>query len=191
VLNRSSIVSSALLAVVWMAPAAAQLSGVFAGNVNQVCVSSAGFDANFAALGPSFISSNVNVGTVTFNADGTGTLLSRSLNIGHAATNPGSTPAAENENVCPFTYTYSGGMISATFGTCSGMTLTGPNAGQANEQDGLGAQWMLLDRGTTLVGASTRPRVETFRNLATGFTNQRICHRTGKRFLRAPTGSPS
>lgn len=183
-LKRSSIVSSAaVFLAAWMAPAAAQLSAVFSGNVTAVCVTStAGFDANLRALGPSFISSSVSAGTLTFNSDGTGTLANKILGIGHSATAPGSTPAVQSESTCPFTYLYDGSSFHVSFGTCPGVTLTGPGAGQQAELTGLRAQYLLMDRGSTLVAVGMEPAVETFRNLTTGFTAQRICHRAGNRF---------
>ena len=171
-----------------MAPAGAQLNAVFVGNVSLVCVSStAGFDANLALLGPGFIGSSTSAGTLTFNPDGTGMLNNKTLNIGHAATGTGATPASQSQITCPFTYTYdsASGMIDASFGTCPGVTLTGPGAGQQTEVTGMAALYLLVEQGTTLVGVRTKPTVETFRNLTTGFTNQRICHRTGTRFLRS------
>jgi len=175
---------SALAFAGWMAPASAQFNAVFEGNTTRVCVSASSFDANLALLGTGNISSASDVAVTTFRDDGTGTQVVRSLSISHGATGVGATPASESESTCDFNYTVSGtGLVSLTFGSCLANILTGPNAGQQIELSGLAGDWQFVDRRTTLVGVTTTPRVESQHNLTTGFTSQRICHRTSTRFV--------
>jgi hypothetical protein len=185
----SIVASIALFLAGWMAPSAAQLNGVFVGNQSNVCVSSAmGFDANLALLGPASIVSSSLISVLTLRPDGTGTTAVRSLSVGHAATAAGATPATFGQSTCELAYTYdaASGVVEIAFAPCPGQSLSGPGAGQQSEQSGIVQKLLLVDGGTVLVSAGTRPTVETFRNLATGFTNQRICHRTGTRILRGP-----
>ena len=188
-LNRASFASVlALSTAVFMPPAVAQLNATFVGDQTGVCVSSTtGFDANLALKGPASIGSSMSAAVVSFYPDGTGVSMVRTLGIQHGATGPGATPATQSTATCPFTYTVDAyGNVQSTFGTCSGLALSGPAAGQTSEISGTFSQYMLLEGGNKLVRVSTGPRVETFHNLVTGFTNQRICYRDGVFYLRNP-----
>jgi hypothetical protein len=187
--NRSSCAASilALLAALWAGVSQAQVVAVFEGNQSRVCVSSSGFDTNQVLLGPGSISSGMDFVTVTFNADGTGTFNSKSLSIGHNALSPGLAPASESEGSnCTFTYTYdaSTGVVRTTAAPCQGTIITGPAAGQQTEVSGQIGEFHLVNNRTTLIWSRTSPDVETFRNLTTGFTAERICHRAGIRFIK-------
>jgi hypothetical protein len=189
-LNRTSLVSVlAFFSVSFAPPAAAQLNGVYVGDQTSVCINSvAGFDANLALLGPGNINSSASVVQTFLYPDGTGQSTVTSLGVGHAATTAGSTPAVESVTNCPFTYTYdsSTGKVTSTFGTCTGMALTGPSAGQPTQFTGNVSETLLIENGTKLERTRTKPTVEIFKNLVTGFTQQRICHRDGVFFFRGP-----
>ena len=189
-LSRTSLVAVlAFFSASFTPPAAAQINGVFVGDQTSVCVQSvAGFDANLALLGPANIGSSASVVQTFLYPDGTGQSTITNLGIGHAATTAGSTPATESVTTCPFTYTYdsSSGKVTSTFGTCTGMALTGPSAGQATQFTGNVSETLLVENGSKLERTRTKPTVEIFKNLVTGFTQQRICHRDGVFFFRGP-----
>lgn len=188
-MSRLTLLVPAAALLVLAQPAAAQLNAVFAGNTLNLCVSSAsGFSDSLALNGPGAIVSSGSAGTMTFRPDGSGAFSVSSLNINHAPGSFGSRPAAEARTDCEFTYTYdaSTAVIDAVMATCTGFNTTGPGAGQATQFTGQTGKFRLVDGGKAIISISSTPTVETFTNLVTGFSSERVCHRTMTRFLIGP-----
>jgi hypothetical protein len=118
------------VALLWSAGAQAQaLKGEYGFTGSSVCFTTlAEFNAAFVPLGPGSVSNFVQTGTYVFNADGTGTVISNSMNITFSTT---AVSGGASQSKATFSYTVVGDVLTIVGGgTLSGTSTAGPRAGQ-------------------------------------------------------------
>ena len=165
-----------------------RLRGDFAYTGSAICVNSGanfattpptpplGF-ANFAPIGPSFVSSNSVQGTVTFNGDGTGSMVQQFVSLG----NPGAASVQDTTN--EFTYSVAAdGTLTIDIGPSFSTTVAGSGAGgQSIVTDVPTFIGRLSSDGKSLTFATSTAAVETVTRVVPApelVTALRICHRT-------------
>jgi hypothetical protein len=118
------------VALLWSAGAQAQaLKGEYGFTGTSVCfTTSFPFNAAFEPQGPGTVTNFVQTGTYVFNADGTGTVISNSMNISFSTT---TASGGASQSKVTFSYTVAGDVLTiAGGGTSSGTSTAGPRAGQ-------------------------------------------------------------
>jgi hypothetical protein len=190
-MQRSFILSISAVVMLCLGNAAAQapvpppppsppLMGTYAFAGSGTCVSaSAGFNNSNEALGTSFSYSFGDEGMMTFNGDGTGTLVVRSTAIVPPAV--GIVPSAgSSENSASFTYTVTGNTFThqGVAGTDAGQELTGPRMGQTDTVVGVPMFTGLISKDRrTLTASILTPGVETV-TYSNGDVRLRMCYRS-------------
>lgn len=191
---KSVIGSSALVMVLAASSAMAQsrthrLKGDFAFSGSTVCVNSAaiitptsytpppGFSADLVPLGPTFVRTFSSLGVRTYNGDGTGSFVARSVFLG----NPGSANAQDVTG--PVKYSVAAdGTVTIDQGPNDSVTVAGPGVGtQSRVSDIPTVIGRLSSDRNSLVFASFNPGVETVTQVVPAperVTSVRICHRS-------------
>jgi len=153
---------------------ASRLHGTYALTGSSYCIqdsASLGFNPNFSPKGPVASFSNTVEGVMVFNADGTGTVNSRSFAVDAGAGSSG-------DSLYQITYTIGpNGKLSvkAVPGTYSSTILTGPNAGLTQVVDVPDTSGFIGEGARAIILAPPVPTVQTVtRSNGTQFA--RICN---------------
>ncbi len=154
-----------------------QLKGAYFINGDNACLlSPAGFNANLTPAGPSSVQSSSVGGSVTLNADGTGTGQFTELILTHPPAS--SVGASSTAYSVAFTYTIADdGTLTVTFTSVSGQIVTGPLAGSSFNLIPPPLSGRVARDGTTILLSSIEPTIE-YLHIVSGPTIPRICHRT-------------
>jgi hypothetical protein len=147
-----------------------------------------GFNPNFTPFGPPaffpFVISFSVHGVRTFNGDGTGTVVTRSVTITHPRALPTVPPffdrggASSSDAVSDFTYeVFPDRTFTALASVADGTILTGTRAGQTFTLGPVAFGGEISQDGKTLATTSDAPVVETI-TFSDGDVEKRICHRS-------------
>lgn len=164
-----------------------RLRGDFAYTGSAICVNSGanfattpptpplGF-ANLAPIGSSFVSTNSVQGTVTFDGNGTGSMVQQFVSLG----NPGAAGVQDATN--EFTYSVAAdGTLTIDIGPSFSTTVAGPSTGgQSLVTDVPTFTGRVSSDGKSLTFATSTPAVETVTRVVPApelVTTLRICHR--------------
>jgi hypothetical protein len=160
------------------------LKGKYAFVATYSCLdASGGFNDIFQALSSTFSNSFSQEGIRTFNGDGTGAVVNRSMGITVPPTTGFFPAASSGQGTASFTYTVSRDRFTVrnVVGTAVSTFLTGPQTGQTVTSVGIpDSHGIIGDDGKTLVSFYEDPGVETliFFNggVPTGEIIKRVCH---------------
>jgi hypothetical protein len=147
-----------------------------------------GFNSNFTPFGPParfpFVISFSVHGVRTFNGDGTGTVVTRTVTITHPRAIPGDPPffdrggASSSDSESDFTYeVFPDRTFTALTLVAPGTILTGTRAGQTFTVGPLPLRGEISQDRKTLATTSDAPVVETI-TFSDGDVEKRICHRS-------------
>lgn len=147
-----------------------------------------GFNSNFTPFGPParfpFVISFSVHGVRTFNGDGTGTVVTRTVTITHPRAIPGDPPffdrggASSSDSESDFTYeVFPDRTFTALALVAHGTILTGTRAGQTFTVGPLPLRGEISQDRKTLATTSDAPVVETI-TFSDGDVEKRICHRS-------------
>jgi hypothetical protein len=147
-----------------------------------------GFNSNFTPFGPParfpFVISFSVHGVRTFNGDGTGTVVTRTVTITHPRAIPGDPPffdrggASSSDSESDFTYEVFPDRTFTALGLVApGTILTGTRAGQTFTVGPLPLRGEISQDRKTLATTSDAPVVETI-TFSDGDVEKRICHRS-------------
>jgi hypothetical protein len=201
---------SAAMVLLAVSPANAQsrteqLKGDYATTGTSVCVVSGaivtptsytpppGFGPNLVPIAGAGVNSFSSTGVATFNGDGTGTLVGRSV-----LTNlVGQVAASAADHVIPMTYSVAPDRtLTIETGPSLNTFVAGPRAGQQNSSSGVPTLvGHVSSDGKSMVFGSFDPAVETLTRVSPPVDNPveavRICHRSyaGIRIGRNPGSS--
>jgi hypothetical protein len=176
-----SFSTAATLFAVNAAADAANLIGSYAYSTTQVCLyGTAGFNANFQAIGTSNTSTNSIEGVWTFNGNGMGEIMQAGMSLDLPPTIGFLPSASSDESSGRITYTVAGDTFTTQHvpGTFKGTVLSGPRTGQTFTLEGvpeLAGYIALGDR--TLSASDTTPGVQTL-TYSDGTVLHRVCHRS-------------
>lgn len=165
-----------------------RLKGDFAFTGSALCVNSGanfattpptpplGF-ANLVPIGPSFVTTNSVQGTLTFNGDGTGSMVQQFVSLG----NPGAASVIDASN--EFAYSVAAdGTLTIDTGPSVSITVAGPSAGvQSIIADVPTFTGRLSSDRKSLTFATSTAAVESVTRVVPApelVTALRICHRT-------------
>ena len=147
-----------------------------------------GFNPNFTPFGPPalfpFVLSFSVHGVRTFNGDGTGTVVTRSVTITHPRALPTVPPffdrggASSSDSATDFTYeVLPDRTFTVSASEINGTTLTGTRAGQTFTVGPIPLVGEISRDGKTLTTTTDTPNVETI-TFSDGDVHKRICHRS-------------
>ena len=172
--------------------ATAQISGTFAFTNDVICVvaiSPASFNSSFEpTAGPVYLNSANNAGTITFNSNGTGSVVV-DLGVGTSVPVPPGTFTSTNSDVSSwteshqFTYTVSGGIITTQLvsGTYTQSFISGPRAGQTATQNVLNNVAYISSNGANYMSISNGTYVDT-KTFSNGDVHPEVCTRSSRGF---------
>jgi hypothetical protein len=198
----ASALAACFIASSAMAERTDQLRGDYALTGTTVCVVSSaivtptsytpppGFSPALVPNGPAGVNSFSSTGIATFNGDGTGTLVGRSVITNLVS--PGAVSAADH--IIPITYSVAADRtLTIDQGPSLNTFVAGPRTGQQNSSSGVPTSvGHLSSDGKSIVFGSFDPAVETISRVSPPVPNPvesvRICHRsyTGVRIGSVP-----
>jgi hypothetical protein len=156
------------------------IKGKYATVSTQACLdASLGFDATFQALGVATSNSFSVLGIRTFDGNGGGSFVQRTMGVTVPPQAPGILSAASStEGSGQFTYKITDDGIVIHPGPVSGKVLTGPRAGQDLTTTNIPDSFGLIggsNSNNLLVSFFETPQVETL-TYSDGTIIKRICH---------------